>query len=107
MTIHAPGRVAAQSNDDFDMIQLMETEAFRRFLLRIARHSGILIPASGADTALQYFEGRRSLWLEIIDWTMAAMPRGTTREQVAALIFSQSAPMETNSGRRNRHDELE
>ena len=81
---------------DLDMKLLFAQPAFRRFLLQLSRDAGIWLPTAGAtDAALHQREGRRSLGLDIIRQAARGLPRGTTTEQVLALVLSEATPQET------------
>ena len=79
---------------DPDMMVLMATPAFRRFLLNIGKASGIWLPTAGAEQSLLYREGQRSLGLEIYRQAARGLSRGSV-EQVLAIVLSESTPKET------------
>ncbi|RSY83123.1 hypothetical protein DAH66_12705 [Sphingomonas koreensis] len=83
-----------QTPHELDMMVLMRSAAFRRFLLRVCSHAGIWRSTAGADQAL-HMEGRRSLGLDILTEAAAGLPRATSIEHVLAAILVESTPQET------------
>ena len=84
---------------DPEMMLLMRSEPFRKFLLRIVTSAGILIPASGATEDLLQREGRRSLGLEILNLAGRGLPRGSQSIEaaLASILQDRPTPKETES----------
>jgi hypothetical protein len=81
---------------DLDLKQLCAQPPFRRFLLHIVRTAGILSPTAGASETLPFREGQRSLGLDILREASRGLPRGTSIEQLIALVLaSETNPKET------------
>ena len=83
-------------SSELEIKELCAQPRFRRFLLRIVRNAGILSPTAGASETLQFREGQRSLGLDILRDASRGLPRGTSLEQILALVLaSEAEPRET------------
>lgn len=90
---------------ELDLKQLCAQAPFRRFLLHVVRSAGIFNPTAGASDTLPFREGQRSLGLDILSLASRGLPRGTSTEQMIALVLASEAnPEETED---DRTDELE
>lgn len=90
---------------DLDLKQLCAQAPFRRFLLHVLRQAGIFTPTAGASETLPFREGQRSLGLEILREASRGLPRGTSTEQMIALVLASEAnPKETEDENPSDHD---
>jgi hypothetical protein len=94
-----------------DIRLLMERPEFRRFCFRILESSGIYASTYGAEVAVLFAEGRRSLGLEILDWITTAYPLSEPSSvPVNAMLailteeFNSRATKEATDGTRSGHE---
>lgn len=84
-----------------DMIELMGYAAFHRFLFTVMQRSGMAGTAFGTEVATSYHEGRRSLGIDILRLSDAALvvrtPEGQPFAAMALAIAEvmRSQPVET------------
>jgi hypothetical protein len=93
---------------ELDLKQLCAQAPFRRFLLQVIRSAGIFSPTAGASETLPFREGQRSLGLDILSLASRGLPRGTSTEQMIALVLASEAnPKETDDDNREPDPERE
>lgn len=91
---------------DLDLKQLLCTAPFRRWLLHVVKLAGIFTPTAGVSETLQFREGQRSLGLDLIREALRGLPRGTSIEQLIAMLASEPTPQETaDDDRESESDE--
>jgi hypothetical protein len=111
---------ATDKRDRDDMRFLASRGEFKRFLFRVIQASGLFQrTTNGTDTRnLDYFEGRRSLGLELLDMAEQGQPIADAHPAGPLLTLIQALLAETNqpatekpNGRRNqrndRYDDLD
>ncbi len=98
-----------------DLETLVGMHEFRSFLFEAIQLAGICEPANGHDPRdLAWFEGRRSLGLELLQLADAGQPTAlrtpnalaTLNAVLMTALNSPSKPLEKKHAR-NRHDEIE